>query len=137
MTYTKKFKTYSNRAEMERDGWIFDGDGQPKPCRECGADIEWAKSPRGKNVSIDYQHCTVHFTHCGTPAAPGPTAPRPATAAAPSPQGELTTALNDLATAVRSGTGATLALLAELKSRPRPPAPAPARPRFDSDGCPQ
>jgi hypothetical protein len=127
------FKTYRNRAEMERDGWIFDGDGQPKDCRECGQEIEWAKSPRDKNVSIDYGTTVVHFPHCGKSALRRGSeveppnrgrdlrrANQPAAESAPADH-DLKESLDDLASAVRANTAVLQAALQARKAT----APAP------------
>jgi hypothetical protein len=152
------FKVYRNREQMEKDGWLFDGDGQPKECRECGAEIEWAKSPRDKNVSIDYGLTTVHFVHCGkvgvrrgsevespnrarddrrgsavAPLRDGPGRYEQPAAPAADADHDLREAVNDLAHAVRSNTSAIMALM-EMRKKVAPPA-APPR-RFDEDGCP-
>jgi hypothetical protein len=138
MTYTKKFKTYSSRAEMEAAGWRFADEPRIADCRDCGQPVEWgATSPKGTKIPMNPHSAIIHFDTCGKPQTTP--APRPAAAAAPASQGDLKQSIDDLAVAIRAETSATLALLQELKSRRPPGTATPAatqRGRVDKDGCP-
>jgi hypothetical protein len=98
------YKIYRNRREMAEAGWQFAAQPELVQCRDCDSQIEWARSPRGKNVPVNANSCTVHFSTCGQNAplnssvrspAPPPPAPAP-TIVRP----ELVQAVRELALAI-------------------------------------
>jgi len=42
--------TFKSRAQMKAMGWLFD---DVRDCSKCGAPVQWARSPRGKNCSFE------------------------------------------------------------------------------------
>jgi hypothetical protein len=56
------YKQYASRSLMERDGWQFPGEFAE--CRSCSAEIEWAKSPKGKSIPMDPDSTVSHFSTC-------------------------------------------------------------------------
>jgi single-stranded DNA-binding protein len=56
------YKQYASRSQMERDGWQFPGEFAE--CRSCAAEIEWAKSPKGKSIPMDPDSTASHFSTC-------------------------------------------------------------------------
>ena len=84
----RNYKHYSSRAAMTRDGWTFSSEPKVASCRECGADVEWCQTPRGKNVPINAHTCVIHWETCersgSAPAQTSTGTAAPARAAAPS-----------------------------------------------------
>ncbi len=66
------YKQYTSREQMERDGWKFSSGPELAPCRECSNPVEWAKSPKGKNIPMVPGSTQVHFDVCGEQPAPRP-----------------------------------------------------------------
>src|SRR5438309_10949406 len=56
------YKQYASRSQMERDGWQFPGEFAE--CRSCAAEIEWAKTPKGKSIPMDPDSTASHFSTC-------------------------------------------------------------------------
>lgn len=99
------YKTYATRGAMERDGWRFSDEFAN--CRQCSRKIEWAKSPKGKNIPVDPGTTTIHFDSCSERSAPQQPAQPSAPAPQPTPQSQgdraaaLKDAMEDLTASVR------------------------------------
>jgi hypothetical protein len=57
------------RADLEAAGYKFDptdeeGLSVPVKCRGCGAEIFWAKTPRGKRMPFDARTFEPHWATC-------------------------------------------------------------------------
>jgi hypothetical protein len=116
------YKTYRNRREMAEAGWQFAAQPEIVQCRDCDSQIEWARSPRGKNVPVNANSCTVHFSTCGQSAPQN--SPAPARPPAPPPPPAAPAAPAALVEALRDHTAAIRELSSVIRQIPRRQQPA-------------
>jgi hypothetical protein len=113
-----KYKQYFDRSEMERAGWVFPPSGDSRGvCRECGEMVDWAVSPKGKNIPINPESPVVHFVTCsressGAPATTPPAATVRTAPVSPAPPADADSHSAELVRAIGSLTS-SIAVLAQ------------------------
>src|SRR4051812_14332506 len=100
------YKQYSTRAQMESDGWKFSHQPELATCRQCGAAIEWAKSPKGKSIPLNPKSTVIHFDSCGNASAPeqqeASQAPPPQPQQQPTSSAAMKKSIDELTVAIRA-----------------------------------
>lgn len=73
-----------NRSQDANGNWDWDAppaEAPAKPCKECGLEVYWVRSRKGKAVPLDkaggchYETCPVKKARSDAPPSPAPAAP--------------------------------------------------------------